>query len=185
MNISMKRIKAFFLDVFRNFRSKFIFMTALVLIDVQRGLQEIAFYGTERNNPEAEENCGRLLNYFRKNQLPVFHVKHNSTNLSSPLHPSKLGNDFHSAVQPMINETIFEKAVNSAFIGTNLEASLFPHRSEWLQTWVSMLFWFLMQLPHLIKWGMMEINTRPKLYFMQNWRTYKTNLHPSRIQKPC
>ena len=124
MNISMKRIKAFFLDVFRNFRSKFIFMTPLVLIDVQRGLQEIAFYGTERNNPEAEENCGRLLNYFRKNQLPVFHVKHNSTNLSSPLHPSKLGNDFHSAVQPMINETIFEKAVNSAFIGTNLEASL-------------------------------------------------------------
>ncbi len=99
-------------------------MTALLLIDIQRGLQEMEYYGTERNNPEAEENCGRLLSYFRKKQLPIFHVKHNSTNLSSPLHPSKMGNDFHPAVQPIINEPIFEKTVNSAFIGTDLEARL-------------------------------------------------------------
>ncbi|WP_437396344.1 cysteine hydrolase family protein [Flagellimonas lutimaris] len=99
-------------------------MTALLLIDIQRGLQEMEYYGTERNNPEAEENCGRLLSYFRKKQLPIFHVKHNSTNLSSPLHPSKMGNDFHPEVQPIINEPIFEKTVNSAFIGTDLEARL-------------------------------------------------------------
>lgn len=99
-------------------------MTALILIDIQIGLQETGFYGTERNNPEAEENCGRLLNYFREKQLPVFHVKHNSTNLSSPLHPSKMSNDFHPAVQPLINEPIFEKTVNCAFIGTYLEARL-------------------------------------------------------------
>mgnify|MGYP001069226578 CR=1 FL=1 len=99
-------------------------MTALVLIDTQIGLQEIAYYGTERNNPEAEENCGRLLSFFRKKQLPVFHVKHNSSDLGSPLHPSKMGNNFHPAAQPMINEPVFEKTVNSAFIGTNLETSL-------------------------------------------------------------
>ncbi|MAU17686.1 MAG: cysteine hydrolase [Muricauda sp.] len=99
-------------------------MTALVLIDVQRGLQETTFYGTERNNPQAEENCGRLLNHFRKKQWPIFHIKHNSTNISSPLHPSKMGNDFHPAVQPTINEPVFEKTVNSAFIGTDLENRL-------------------------------------------------------------
>jgi len=99
-------------------------MTALLLIDIQLALQEMEYYGTERNNPEAEENCGRLLGYFREKQLPVFHVKHNSTNLSSPLHPSKMSNDFHPAVQPLINEPTFEKTVNSAFIGTDLEAQL-------------------------------------------------------------
>ena len=99
-------------------------MTALLLIDIQLALQEMEYYGTERNNPEAEENCGRLLGYFREKKLPVFHVKHNSTNLSSPLHPSKMSNDFHPAVQPLINEPIFEKTVNSAFIGTDLEAQL-------------------------------------------------------------
>ncbi|GLU43461.1 cysteine hydrolase family protein [Allomuricauda sp. NBRC 101325] len=99
-------------------------MTALVLIDIQKGLQEMVFYGTERNNPNAEENCGRLLTFFRAKQMPVFHVKHNSTNADSPLHPSKTGNDFHSAVQPLENEPIFEKNVNSAFIGTELETRL-------------------------------------------------------------
>ncbi len=99
-------------------------MTALVLIDIQKGLHEIAFYGTERNNPDAEHNCGRLLTFFREKQMPIFHVKHNSTNADSPLHPSKNGNDFQLAVQPLHNEPIFEKSVNSAFIGTKLEAEL-------------------------------------------------------------
>lgn len=99
-------------------------MTALVLIDVQRGLQQIGFYGAERNNPDAEENCGRLLTFFRKKQWPIFHVKHNSTNLGSPLHHSKITNAFHPAAEPLINEPIFEKTVNSAFIGTPLENRL-------------------------------------------------------------
>ncbi|MDF0715065.1 cysteine hydrolase family protein [Muricauda sp. 334s03] len=99
-------------------------MIALVLIDIQIGLQEVAFYGTERNNPEAEKNCGRLLQFFRERQLPVFHVKHNSTNIDSPLYPHKMGNEFHPAVKPLINEPVFEKNVNSAFIGTDLEISL-------------------------------------------------------------
>lgn len=108
----------------RNLGQKFNLMTALVLIDTQIGLQKGAFYGSERNNPEAEENCGRLLQFFRTKQLPVFHIKHNSTDIDSPLHPSKMGNEFHPAVQPLINEPVFEKTVNSAFIGTNLEANL-------------------------------------------------------------
>ncbi|NVN17296.1 isochorismatase family protein [Muricauda sp. HICW] len=99
-------------------------MTALVLIDVQKGLQETSFYGTERNNLDAEKNCGKLLRFFRTKSLPVFHVKHNSSNIDSPLYPNKMGNDFHPEVRPLISEPVFEKNVNSAFIGTNLEANL-------------------------------------------------------------
>ena len=99
-------------------------MTALVLIDIQKGLEETSFYGTERNNLDAEKNCGKLLRSFRKKQWPIFHVKHNSTNIDSPLYPNKIGNDFRPEVRPLISEPVFEKSVNSAFIGTNLEHSL-------------------------------------------------------------
>lgn len=99
-------------------------MTALLLIDIQSGLQETEYYGTERNNPDAEENCGKILKAFRKKRLPIFHVKHNSTNPASPLYPTKKGNAIHPLVLPMGDEPIIEKTVNSAFIGTNLETRL-------------------------------------------------------------
>lgn len=73
-----------------NFRPHSIKMIALLLIDIQQGLQETKYYGTERNNPDAEKNCGRILKSFREKGLPVFHVKHNSTNPKSPLHQGKM-----------------------------------------------------------------------------------------------
>ena len=99
-------------------------MTALVLIDIQLGLQETHFYGTERNNADAENNAGKILKVFRDQNRPIFHIKHNSTNPESPLYPSKKGNGFHPAVAPVSGEPIFQKNVNSAFIGTELENEL-------------------------------------------------------------
>ncbi|MCB0372641.1 MAG: cysteine hydrolase [Muricauda sp.] len=99
-------------------------MTALLLIDIQTGLLETSYYGTERNNLDAEQNCGKILNVFRKKQWHVFHVKHNSTSPNSPLHPTKNGNVIHPLVFPLDNEPVFEKSVNSAFIATDLEARL-------------------------------------------------------------
>ncbi|WP_420401156.1 cysteine hydrolase family protein [Flagellimonas sp.] len=99
-------------------------MTALLLIDIQQGLQELDFYGGERNNPEAEANCGKILAAFRAKGLPIFHVQHCSINPESPLHPDKPGNNFHPLVQPRQGEPIFQKTVNSAFIGTDLESQL-------------------------------------------------------------
>lgn len=99
-------------------------MTALVLIDIQLGLQELDFYGGERNNPQAEINCQKILNFFREKGLPLFHIQHCSTNPESPLHPSKKGNTFHPLVQPKDGEPIIQKNVNSAFIGTDLESRL-------------------------------------------------------------
>jgi nicotinamidase-related amidase len=99
-------------------------MTALLLIDIQTGLQEIEFYGTERNNPEAETNARKILDVFRSKNWPIFHVQHCSTNPDSPLHPSKKGHALHPLVAPMKGEPIIQKNVNSAFIGTDLESRL-------------------------------------------------------------
>ncbi len=96
--------------------------TALLLIDVQQGFDD-PFWGA-RNNPGAEANMARLLAAWRAGGRPVFHVKHNSRNPRSPLHRSNPGNAIKPAVAPRAGEPVFEKEVNSSFIGTDLEARL-------------------------------------------------------------
>lgn len=97
---------------------------ALLLVDIQKGLDQLAYYGGHRNNPNAEDNMGRLLRFWRDNNLPLFHIKHNSTNAESPLAKGKPGNDIKDVVKPLAHETVIEKSVNSAFIGTNLQQQL-------------------------------------------------------------
>jgi nicotinamidase-related amidase len=99
-------------------------MIALLLIDIQEGIKYSDYYGSERNNPEAETQAASLLQYFRDNDLPVYHIKHNSTFPDSPLFPGKPGNLIQVPFQPMNTEPLFEKTVNSAFIGTGLEERL-------------------------------------------------------------
>lgn len=96
---------------------------ALLLIDVQQGFDDSAWWGG-RNNPEAEANMARLLTAWRAAGRPVFHVKHNSQNPRSPLHPGNTGNAIKREVAPQPGEPVFEKVVNSSFIGTDLEARL-------------------------------------------------------------
>jgi nicotinamidase-related amidase len=96
--------------------------TALVVIDVQKGFDEP--YWGERNNPDAEDNIVRLLKAWRAAGRPVFHVRHNSRSPSSPLHPFNPGNGFKDMAEPQAGEPTIGKDVNSAFIGTNLEARL-------------------------------------------------------------
>ncbi|MCA6079125.1 cysteine hydrolase family protein [Fulvivirga sedimenti] len=93
---------------------------ALLLVDVQVGLDELDYYGGHRNNPDAEANMAKLLSYWRTREFPIIHVKHNSTNPDSPLAPGKPGNSIKSVVQPEAGEPVIEKNVNSAFIGTDL-----------------------------------------------------------------
>lgn len=96
--------------------------TALLLIDVQQGFDS-PYWGA-RNNPEAEANMARLLGTWRATGRPVFHVKHNSRSPRSPLHPANPGNAIKPALAPKAGEPVFDKDVNSAFIGTGLEAAL-------------------------------------------------------------
>ncbi len=96
--------------------------TALLLIDIQKGLFD-PFWG-ERNNPQAENNMTTLLALFREKAMPIFHVQHLSILPTSPLRPGQSGAEFMDFVQPKNGEFVFQKNVNSAFIGTQLEKRL-------------------------------------------------------------
>jgi len=95
---------------------------ALLLIDIQLAFDD-AYWGA-RNNPQAEENAGRLLAHWRAAGAPVVHVRPLSVEPQSPLNPGFGRVDFHPAVTPQDGEPVYEKQVNSAFIGTSLEADL-------------------------------------------------------------
>lgn len=95
---------------------------ALLLIDVQKGFDD-PFWG-ERNNHEAESNIFTLLKEWRQMGAPVIHVRHCSVSPKSPLHPEQPGNAFKDIAVPLEGEPEFTKTVNSAFIGTGLEAYL-------------------------------------------------------------
>lgn len=97
---------------------------ALILIDIQKGFDNLAYWGGERNNPMAEENAARLLQRWREKGLPVFHIQHCSPNPASLLNTSNKGNEFKDMVTPMAGEPVIKKQVNSAFIGTDLKEQL-------------------------------------------------------------
>src|SRR5258708_22582410 len=97
---------------------------ALLLIDIQKGFDDIDYWGGQRNNLGAEENAGRILTLSRESGLLVFHIQHCSTLLTSPLHESNEGNVFKDLVMPIGKEPVIKKNVNSAFIGTDLREQL-------------------------------------------------------------
>ena len=97
---------------------------ALILVDVQKAFLEEDYWGGNRNNKDAEVICGKLLNKWRALNLPIFHIRHSSTNPKSKLHKSHPGFDFNEQVIPLEKESIITKNVNSAFIGTDLKEQL-------------------------------------------------------------
>lgn len=97
---------------------------ALILIDVQKGFLDESYWGGNRNNKEAEKLSGEILEAWRSLSLPIFHIRHSSTNLQSKLHESDPGFEFNDYVLPQNNEPIITKNVNSAFIGTDLKEKL-------------------------------------------------------------
>ena len=98
--------------------------TALLIIDVQVAFNQRVALGHGRNNPDAEGNIGRILDAFRQAGLPVFHIHHASTDPSSLFSPEKSGFAVQKFSRPREGERVIVKAVNSAFIGTPLEAEL-------------------------------------------------------------
>ena len=67
-------------------------MLALVLIDQQKGIDHPKL--GERNNLTAEANMLSLLDFWRKNSWPVFHIKHRSREPESVFWPEQAGFDF-------------------------------------------------------------------------------------------
>jgi nicotinamidase-related amidase len=97
---------------------------ALLLVDIQKGFDNLEYWGGHRNNPYAEERASQLLEHWRLLNLPIFHIQHCSTIPTSMLHPSNPGNEIKDIVKPLEHETVIWKNVNSAFIGTNLRERL-------------------------------------------------------------
>jgi nicotinamidase-related amidase len=94
----------------------------LLLIDVQRGFDEPRL--GRRNNTMAEANVARLLAAWRRAGHPIVHVRHHSTDPQSPFRPDQPGAVFKWEAEPQPGEPVYTKSVNSAFIGTTLDADL-------------------------------------------------------------
>ena len=96
--------------------------TALLIIDVQQGFND-ARWG-ERNNPEAEQNIAWLLQAWRALGMPVIHIQHDSRAPDGAFVPGTPGHTHKPEAMPLLSESVHHKTVNSAFIGTGLEAEL-------------------------------------------------------------
>ncbi len=96
--------------------------TALILIDIQQGFADPVW--GPRNNPGAEHNASLLLAAWRERGMPLVHIQHRSVMPKSPLRPGQPSVEFQPLVAPLDGEPLMAKSVNSAFIGTTLEAFL-------------------------------------------------------------
>lgn len=94
----------------------------LILIDQQKAMRHPKW--GPRNNPDAEANMARLLEDWRRRGAPIVHVKHDSTSPDSPFAPGQEGNEFLPLTAPQDGELVVAKKVHSAFIGTELAATL-------------------------------------------------------------
>jgi nicotinamidase-related amidase len=96
--------------------------TALLVIDMQMGFDDPAW--GQRNNPEAETNVAALIATWREASAPVIHVHHNSPDPTGRLRRNTPGNKAKFEAQPWADERVYQKSVNSAFIGTSLDTDL-------------------------------------------------------------
>lgn len=98
-------------------------LPVLILIDWQVGFRDLDYWG-QRNNPAAENNAQSLLSFWRERGGRIIHVRHDSTTPGSSLFPGTDGHAFEAFTTPQAGEAVYGKNVNSAFIGTTLEADL-------------------------------------------------------------
>lgn len=113
--------------------SKFGVGTALLLVDVQNGVDVLDYWGGptgRRNNPQAEGNLRTLLEGWRKKSLPVFYTMHDSREQYSPLKLALPTGHIINGLEPHSGESVTIKDVNSGFIGTNLELVLRRQRIQ-------------------------------------------------------
>jgi len=96
--------------------------TALLVIDMQIGFDDPS-WGL-RNNPDAEANAAAVIAAWRDVGAPVIHVHHDSPAPTGRLRRGTPGNAPKPETRPQEHEPVYRKSVNSAFIGTSLDADL-------------------------------------------------------------
>ena len=98
--------------------------TALIVVDVQRAFDQWEAAGKRRNNPQAVARIVDLLEAFRGCRAPIFHIRHEGTRPDSSFLPDGPGYPVRDEARELAGEPVIVKRVNSAFIGTDLEARL-------------------------------------------------------------
>jgi len=99
--------------------------SALLIVDVQKAIDDPIWAACgPRNNPDAEQVIARLLQAWRENNRPVWHVRHDSTWPDSTYRPGQPGNDFKPEAEPLPGEPVVAKHTPCAFVGTDLEQRL-------------------------------------------------------------
>ncbi len=96
--------------------------SALIVIDVQCAFDDPT-WGV-RNNPLAERNIAALLAAWRATGRPIVHVRHRNSTPGGRFHPDAPGFAPKPEARELPGEIVLTKQVNSAFIGTDLEARL-------------------------------------------------------------
>ena len=97
---------------------------ALILIDIQNDYFEGG--KSELNHPiETANNAKIILNFFRENNLPVFHVQHiNMGNKAKSFLQESIGVEINDLVTPNKNEKVFIKHVPNGFFETGLAKTI-------------------------------------------------------------
>ena len=98
---------------------------ALIVIDMQRGFDDLSFWGPTAN-PDCEHNVAELIATWERAGEPIVVVRHDSRGEASPLHPGDPGNALVPAVAAVHPALFVTKDVNSAFYGD-------PDLHAWLQ----------------------------------------------------
>ena len=101
--------------------------TALLLIDVQKGVNVLDHWGGptgRRNNPEAETTMARMLADWRAAGRQVAFTRHNSREAASPLKFSLPTGEQIPGFEVAAEDICIGKDVNSGFVGTSLEVDL-------------------------------------------------------------
>ena len=101
--------------------------TALLLIDVQNGVNDLVYYGGptgRRNNLDAEDKQRQLLDTWRATGRTVAFTRHDSREKNSPLKLSLSTGRQLPGLDVGDEDIVVTKDVNSGFIGTSLEVDL-------------------------------------------------------------
>ncbi|HKX91580.1 MAG TPA: cysteine hydrolase family protein [Sphingomicrobium sp.] len=94
----------------------------LLPIDMQQAFDAPSW--PRRWNANIDANGLALLSAWRAAGRPIIHVRHNSVQPGSSLAPGAPGNAFRPGFDPLNDEPLISKSVNSAFIGTDLDLRL-------------------------------------------------------------
>jgi nicotinamidase-related amidase len=103
---------------------------ALIIIDVQQAFDNPQW--GQRNNPHAEQRVAELIAAWRGSERPIFHIQHINPRQGSLFNPATIGARAKAEAEPLGEEPVITKNVNSAFIGTDLEARLRAQKIETL-----------------------------------------------------